>query len=186
MGAIRYLTSQPVINPAFIAYYNDQPAELILEGVLVDPPDNRDTYTNLRLRIEQIRITDENQFTAVHGLILARISSGNNFLYGDRIRLQGHLETPPENEDFSYRDYLAKHGIYSYIAYPSSILLQHGQGSLIMSALYSFRQHALDVVYRLYPDPEAGLMAGISLVTNPVSRHRSRKPFDSRAPVPSS
>jgi len=163
LGAIRYIASQPVINPAFIAYYNDQPAELILEGVLVDPPDNRDTYTNLRLRIEQLRNVDETQFTAVHGLILARVSSGTTFLYGDRIHLQGHLVTPSENEDFSYRDYLASHRIYSYMAYPSSSLLQHSQGSLIMSALYSFRQHALDVVYRLYPDPEAGLMAGILL-----------------------
>ena len=163
LGAIRYLASQPVINPAFIAYYNDQPTEFILEGVLVEPPDNRDTYTNLRLLVKQVQFLDSNQVNPVQGLLLARISPGTTFIYGDRIRLEGHLVTPSENEDFSYRDYLARHGIYSYMAYPSSILLQHGQGNLIMTALYSFRQHALDVVYRLYPDPEAGLMAGILL-----------------------
>jgi competence protein ComEC len=32
-----------------------------------------------------------------------------------------------------------------------------------MSVLYSFRQHALDVVYRIFPDPEASLLAGILL-----------------------
>jgi competence protein ComEC len=163
LGAIRYIISQPVINPKFIAYYNDQPAEFILEGVLVNPPDIRDTYTNLRLRIEQLRILDESQFIAVHGLLLARVSFGTTFQYGDRIQLQGHLVTPAENEDFSYRDYLASHRIYSYMSYPSSSFLQHSQGNLIMSALYTFRQHALDVVYRLYPDPEAGLLAGILL-----------------------
>ena len=163
LGAIRYLASQPVINPSFIAYYNDQIAESILDAVLVEPPDNRETYTNLRLQVEQVQSLDSNQVNPVQGLLLARVSPGTSFLYGDRIRLQGHLATPPENEDFSYRDYLANQGIYSYFAYPSSILLQHGQGSFIMAALYSFRQHALDVVYRLYPDPEAGLMAGILL-----------------------
>jgi competence protein ComEC len=163
LGAIRYLVSQPVITPAFIAYYNDQPPEFILEGVLIDPPDNRDKYTNLRLQIERLRKVDENQFIPVNGLILARVSPGTTFLYGDRISLQGHLVTPSENEDFSYRDYLAIHAIYSFIAYPTSNLLQHGQGNLLMSALYSFRQHALDIVYRLYPDPEAGLIAGILL-----------------------
>src|SRR4030042_1135610 len=163
LGAIRYLFATPVINPSFIAYYNDQPAESILDGVLVDPPDNRETYTNLRLRIEQLHPVGDDQFTPVGGLILARISTGTPFLYGDRIRLAGHLETPSENEDFSYRDYLASQRIYSYIAYPITSLLEHGQGSLIMSALYSFRQHAVGVVYRLFPDPEASLMGGILL-----------------------
>ena len=130
---------------------------------MVDPPDNRDTYTNLRIRIEQLRKADENQFTPVHGLILARVSPGTTFLYGDRISLQGHLVTPPENEDFSYRDYLARHGIYSYMAYPTSNLLQQGQGNLLMAALYSFRQKAHEIVNKLYPDPEAGLVAGILL-----------------------
>src|SRR4030042_1425882 len=163
LGSIRYLSATPVITPSFIAYYNDQPAESILDGVLVEPPDNRETYTNLRLRIEQLHPVGDDQFTPVGGLILARISTGTPFLYGDRIRLAGHLETPSENEDFSYRDYLASQRIYSYIAYPITSLLEHGQGSLIMSALYSFRQHAVGVVYRLFPDPEASLMGGILL-----------------------
>ena len=163
LGAIRYLVSLPAVNPSFIAYHNDQPAEYILDSVLVEPPDNRETYTNLRLRIEQLQPVGDDKFTPVHGLILARISPVTTFSYGDRIRLQGHLETPPENEDFSYRDYLASQRIYSYMSYPAASLIEHGQGSLIMSALYSFRQHAADVVYRLFPDPEASLLAGILL-----------------------
>ncbi|OGO60180.1 MAG: hypothetical protein A2032_06055 [Chloroflexi bacterium RBG_19FT_COMBO_49_13] len=163
LGAIQYQITRPAFNPAFIAYYNDQPAEFILEGVLVDPPDARDTYTNLRLRIELLRGIDDDQLTQVSGLLLARISPGTAFSYGDRIRLQGVIETPAENEDFSYRDYLANQGIYSTMPYPTSSLLQHGQGSIILSALYTIQQRALEVVYRLFPDPEASLMAGILL-----------------------
>ena len=103
------------------------------------------------------------RFTPVEGLLLARVSPGTSLQYGDRIRLEGRLETPPENEDFSYRNYLANQNIYSYMSYPTVDLLQHGQGNLILSALYSFRQRALDIVYRLYPDPEASLLAGILL-----------------------
>ncbi len=163
LGATRYLISLPAVNPTYISYYNDRSAESILEGVLTEPPDMRDTYTNLRLHIEQLNNVESNQFTPVHGLLLARISPGTSFTYGDRLRLQGHLVTPPENEDFSYRDYLANQGIYSYMSYPAVTILQHGQGNLIMSLLYSFRQHALDVAYRLFPDPEASLVAGILL-----------------------
>jgi competence protein ComEC len=163
LGAIRYQISQPNIDPSFIAYYNDQPIEYIIEGVVADPPDVRDTYVNLHLRMEQLQTVDASQFVPVHGLLLARVSINTSYNYGDRIRLQGHLVTPPENEDFSYRDYLANRGIYSYIAYPTTSLLQQGQGNPFYTALYSFRQHALDLVYSFYPDPEASLMAGILL-----------------------
>ncbi len=85
------------------------------------------------------------------------------FSYGDRIRLQGQLVTPTENEDFSYRDYLSHQGIYSYMSYPATSLVQHGQGNPLFAALYAFRQHALDLVYSIYPDPEASLISGILL-----------------------
>ena len=163
IGAIRYHLDQPTINPSFIAYYNDQSTETIIEGILVEPADVHDTYVNLRLRLEQLHPVSEDQFIPVNGLLLARVSTSTAYSYGDRIRLQGHLETPPENEDFSYRNYLANRGIYSYVAYPSSSLLQQGQGNPIYSALYTLRQHALDVVYSLFPDPEASLLAGILL-----------------------
>ena len=163
IGAIRYQLDQPTIDPSFIAYYNDQSTETIMDGVVVEPPDVRDTFVNLRLRIDQLHQVNEDQFIPVQGLLLVRVSTSTSFLYGDRIRLQGHPETPPENEDFSYRDYLANQGIFSYISYPSSSLLQHGEGNPIYSALYAFRQHALDVVYSLFPDPEASLLAGILL-----------------------
>ena len=163
LGAIRYLISLPAFNPAFIAFYNNQPVESVLEAVIVEPPDHRNTYSNLRLRVEQLRTVGDNRFTPIHGLLLARIFPGSSFSYGDRIRLEGYVETPPENEDFSFRDYLANQGIYSYMPFPETSLIQQGQGSLIMSVLYSFRQHALDVVYRIFPDPEASLLAGILL-----------------------
>jgi competence protein ComEC len=167
LGVIRYQLSQPRIDPSFIAYYNDQPTKSIIDAVIVDFPDVRDTYVNLRLRTEKIN-SGTNQanpsgFSPVHGLLLARVPVGTTYHYGDRLRLQGYLTTPPENEDFSYRDYLANHGIYSYLAYSSTSLLQTGQGDPIYSLLYALRQHALDLVYSYYPDPEASLIAGIVL-----------------------
>ncbi|OGO60284.1 MAG: hypothetical protein A2032_02550 [Chloroflexi bacterium RBG_19FT_COMBO_49_13] len=163
LGASFYQLDKPAVNSSFIAFYNDSPSEFILDGVLVDPPDVRDTYTNLRMRIEQLHPVGDEPFTPVRGLLLARVSPDATYRYGDRIRLQGHLETPFENEDFSYRDYLAHQGIYSYMSFPMTGLILHGQGNIILSDLYSFRQHALDIVYRLFPDPEASLIAGILL-----------------------
>lgn len=163
MGGINYLARQPSINPSFIAYYNDQPGEFVVTGILAEPADERDSYTNLRVRVEQLSRMDDPITTSIHGLLLARTFPNVNLQYGDRIRLQGHIETPPENEDFSYREYLAHQGIYSYMPVPEVTRFEQGRGSPILSALYTFRMHALELVYRIFPDPEASLIAGIIL-----------------------
>ncbi len=167
LGAIRYQAAQPRIRPDFIAFYNDQSNEYLVDGVIVEPPDVRDTYANLRLRVEQMASLpaqgEAAEFIPVHGLLLARVPSGGSYAYGDRVRFQGKLETPSEDEDFSYRNYLANHGIYSILFYPASSVLQRDEGNPFFAALYTFRQHAVEMVYSLYPDPEASLLAGILL-----------------------
>jgi competence protein ComEC len=163
LGAIRYQLSLPKIDPTFIAFYNDQPSIVLVEGIISDPPDVRDTYVNLRVKVEQILPTGETQMVRVDGLLLARVSKNTVFNYGDRIRMQGKLQTPPENEDFSYRNYLANQGIYSYLPYPFTVLLQPGQGNPLKSRLYTYREKAVQTVYALFPDPEASLLSGILL-----------------------
>jgi competence protein ComEC len=163
LGAIRYQVSVPANNPSFIGYYNDREIEYILDGIVAEPPDQRDTYTNLRLKVKQLHAIGEEAFTPVNGSLLARVPANTNFSYGDLIRLQGRIVTPSENEDFSYREYLINQGIYSYLNYPSTRLLQQGQGNPIQSALYGFKHKALGEIYTLFPDPEASLMAGILL-----------------------
>jgi competence protein ComEC len=163
LGAIRFQVSQPVVNPSFIAYYNDQSTEYIIDGTLVEPPDVRDTYTNLRINVNDLHPVGEETSIPVSGHLLARVSANTDFKYGDLIRLKGYIVTPSENEDFSYRDYLANQGIYSTMSYPSTSLIQHGLGNPLKTALYAFRQRALDVIYKIYSDPEASLLAGILL-----------------------
>lgn len=162
LGAARYQAAQPVLTPACLAWYNDQPGAVELEGVLVQPADERDTYTNLRLRISSLRPSGAGESRAVDGLLLVRASPGE-YAYGDRLRLQGQLVTPAEDESFSYRDYLARSGVYSYLAYPQITRLERGLGNPLLTALYAFHQRAVQTVYRIFPDPEASLMAGILL-----------------------
>jgi competence protein ComEC len=163
LGAIRYQLSVPANNPSFIGYYNDRGIEYVLDGILVEPPDRRDTYANLRLKVKQLHAMGEEVFTPVNGSLLARVPANTNYSYGDLIRLEGRIVTPSENEEFSYREYLINQGIYSYLNYPSTRLLQQGRGNPIQSALFVFKQKALGEIYTLFPDPEASLMAGILL-----------------------
>jgi competence protein ComEC len=163
VGVVRYQFAQPKVDPSFIAYYNDQASECMIQAVVIEAPDVRDSYTNLRLQTERLQEIDDDLPLPVHGLLLARVASDRTFEYGDRIRLQGYLVTPSENEDFSYRDYLANQGIFSYMAYPITTQLQNGLGNPFYSALYAVRQKGTDLIYSFFPDPEASLISGILL-----------------------
>src|SRR5687768_15207569 len=137
LGAARYQLSIPKFDAFHIAYYNDRDYELLITGTLAEPPDYRDNYTNLRLNVEKVDTGDRD--LPAHGLILVRVSNNQIFHYGDRLRLRGQLKTPPENEDFSYRDYLAGQHIHSYMSSAEVTVLPvlPGKGSNPISALLS-------------------------------------------------
>ncbi len=164
LGGARYQLDLPDFSdPGLIARYNDLGLTFQVEGLLVEPPDVRDTYTNLRLQAERIRLVGEETYQPIRGLLLARVSFSGDWRYGDRLSLQGELVTPPVFEGFSYRDYLYRQEIYSVMDWARVETIQRGQGSKWLSAIYAFRGRALSLIYRLYPDPEASLLAGILL-----------------------
>jgi competence protein ComEC len=161
LGAARYQSTIPRVDAQHIAWYNDREYELLVTGTLTDPPDERDTYTNLRLNVTSVDTGD--QTLPVHGLILARLPPGGDWHYGDVVRLRGHLKTPPENEDFSYQDYLARQGILAYMPDAAATRLPLTGGIPLLRLVYSFKEQAVDRLYHIFPDPEASLLAGILL-----------------------
>ena len=161
LGAARYHYTLPVVDAHYVAWYNDRDYSLLVTGTLTDPPDVRDTYTNLRMQVTSVNTGD--QTLPVHGQILARVSPGRDWQYGDVVRLRGHLQTPPSGEDFSYQDYLAHQGILAYMPDAEATLLPFSGGTPLLRLVYAFKAHAVDQLYRIFPDPEAALLAGILL-----------------------
>jgi competence protein ComEC len=161
LGAARYQISIPKFDAFHIAYYNDRDYDLLITGTVAEPPDYRDNYTNLRLDVQKVDTGDRD--LPAHGLILVRASNNQVFHYGDRLRLRGQLKTPPENEDFSYRDYLAAQHIHSYMSSAEITVLPGKGGNSISAALYAIKEKSLDNIYRIFPDPESSLLAGILL-----------------------
>ncbi len=164
LGAARYQTTRPDLgDPAFIAAHNDSGEPVTLTGLLIAPADERDAYTNLLVAVEQMRPADGILHSAVHGIVLARVEPGSDWRYGDRVVITGRLQTPPVNEEFSYRDYLARQGVHTFLPWSTAALLERSQGNAVLGAVFALRQHALHTLYRLFPDPEASLLAGILL-----------------------
>jgi len=166
LGAARFQVSRFVLAPNQVAWYNDHDHRIRIEAWVAGPPETRDTYTLLEVEAVGISAQDEDIYHPVRGRILAKVPPGA-WSYGQQLRLDGRLRTPFENEDFSYLDYLAHRGIHAVFdcGYNSdetcAQITVAGAGSRLYLAIYALRERLVHVVYQIFPDPEASLMAGI-------------------------
>ena len=158
-GSAYYQFRQPNIDPFHIAFYNDRAYDLLITGSLSEPPDYRDNYTNLKLKVEAVDTGSGDM--PVSGEILVRVAENEEYEYGERVRVRGQLQTPPENEEFSYRDYLARSGVYSYMKTAEVTRLPGNGGNLIFRPVFKLKASLLEHTYRIFQDPEASLLAGI-------------------------
>ena len=159
LGAAYFQARQPNLDAFHIAFYNDRNYQLLITGSLAEPPDYRDKYTNLTLDVEAVDTGDGD--LQASGRLLVRVLPNEEYQYGERIRLRGELKTPPENEEFSYRDYLARQNIHSYMTKTEVTRLPGNDGNPVWRLVYAFKSKLVENTYKIFPDPEASLFAGI-------------------------
>ena len=136
LGGLRYQIAQPRLDdPGHIAYYNDSDTIYQVEAILLAPPEVRETRADLSLRAESLRPPDCDAPVTVRGDLLVTTWDWQDYRYGDRLRLQGSLEEPPEGEEFSYRQYLARQGIYTTTQPDEIELLERGQGNPVLAGI---------------------------------------------------
>lgn len=163
LAAARSRASVKKLSPDDLGYYNDLEATATITGVVMDDPDRRASYTALRLRAERLVIPSLDLARTIHGDVLVYAHQIEDWSYGDWVRVKGKLETPPVLDDFSYAEYLARKGIFSWMPQAYTLKLGAGRGNLLLEWIYDLRRHLLATVYHIFPDPEASLVAGILL-----------------------
>jgi len=161
LGGLRYAAAHLPPGPGDLAYYNGA-GELSLRGWVAGFPDRRDRVILLRVRVEEIS-SPGSAPRAVRGDLLVMLAPGQDFAYGQRLELRGRPADPPEDGDFSYRDYLARRGIYTYLAYPRLQMTGGQAGGWLEAAVFRLRAAGLALIARLYPAPESELLSGILL-----------------------
>jgi competence protein ComEC len=160
LGALRYDAAVPRFDEGDLGYYNDHGTATIT-GFVVEAPDVRDCYVNLRVSARDLEI--DGGMRPVEGLALVRTGRHPSYEYGDEVQIEGKLETPPESEDFSYKDYLARQGIHSMVDYGRITILSRGHGDLFHRTIYALKGRFQQTIARLFPDPSASLLTGILL-----------------------
>ncbi len=159
-GIARQAWAQRPLPGAHIARYVGT-GNQTFTGKIVHTPDVRDTHVNLTISVEHLETISGP--IHINGLVLVQAPRYGGYAYGDRVRVQGELLTPPEFDTFSYRDYLARRGVYALVRYARIELLKRQDAPLWYQALYDLRERAHETIARLLPSPQAPLLSGILL-----------------------
>lgn len=160
-GGLRHETAVSPLNDTHIAYYNDT-EPLSITGLVVDEPQVRDRIVDLQIEVQAIIQADGTEHP-VSGQVLVQSARFPVINYGTQVRLTGSLETPPENEDFSYKDYLARQDIHSIMFLPHVEVQAEGVGNPIYHAIFAVKQRAHATINHIIAEPQASLLAGILL-----------------------
>jgi len=159
-GGLYLPSSLPPADEHSLRFYNDT-GIIEIQGMVAEEPDIRDTYCLLTFSASEIIINGEKE--QLSGTALIRLPRYPTYHYGDVLKVSGELETPPQFEDFDYKGYLARQGIYSVIYYPGVEVLDHGQGFKPLQWIYSLRERLSASLARALPEPQGSLAQAILL-----------------------
>lgn len=158
-GGWRYATiQQKPFTPNDIAYYNDQ-EKVTISGVVCSDPQRNERSVRFNVCVTRM---DRPEKRDLQGRLLV-IQRNGEWKYGDMVNISGTPLTPGENEEFSYKDYLAQRGIHSLMEYPYVKWIASGKAGWVKSGLFALRQKAYHLIQDFLPQPEAGLLSGILL-----------------------
>jgi competence protein ComEC len=159
-GTLRYQPTIPKVDQSLVQFYNDR-GTVQLEGMVTTAPEAKNTISTFQLSANEITVANETK--RVSGELLVRASRYHQYHYGDILRVTGNLETPPQFEDFDYKDYLAGQGVYSIMNYPRTEILDTAKGFKPLAWVYSLRDRLSQSLSLALPEPQGSLAQGILL-----------------------
>ena len=154
IGISRLQISQYAVMGDTVSRFNDSPEKLTLIGQLIDASDIRETSQKLSVRVDGTK-----------SVVLVTAGRYPEYEYLDRIELIGKLKTPEVTEEFNYKNYLMKDGIYSIMDFPTIKLLSHESpstpGQWLYAKILSIKRALRQSIYLQFPPPESAIVCRI-------------------------
>lgn len=161
LGAARYQMAQTTITSADISYYNNMEKRIYVTGIVDEAPDMQDTTINLKIKVTALDAGAGD--IPVRGNLLVTLTDEYTVQYGNLVRVRGFVKTPQETEEFSYRDYLAMQGIHSSLRTNKITILPGTKTDPFRAWVYQLQNSLNKRITKMFPNPEASLLAGILL-----------------------
>lgn len=160
LGGARYISAQPSFDPAHLHYYNGM-REVIVTGTVRAEPENRDTFTQLRVDVSEIII--DGRSVPVSGTALVQTGRYPPIAYGMTLRLNGDLDHSERVGSAGYAAFLERQGVLSVMDHPRVEVLGMDGGSSRMRALLRIKDRGRQAIGEILPEPHAALLTGILL-----------------------
>jgi len=142
--------------------FNDTGETITLIGVVFSEPDIREKSQKLTIEIKQLNYYAAGSRSEKEK-VLATINRYPEYQYGDKLKITGKLETPPVYEDFNYKDYLAKDGIYSVMDWPEIELIEKNQENFVYAKILNFKNKLRESIYQNLSPPQSSILGAIIL-----------------------
>lgn len=155
LGIWRHQLAEFKIENSQLKEYNDLEEEIVFSGRVVEEPDVRATNTKLTVEVENIEER-----------VLVTTNRYPEYRYRDELKITGELKTPVVFEDFNYRDYLAKSGIYSVVYYPEIELLtikSRDPVSTFYGTILNFKDKLRESIYQNLSPPQSSVLGAMIL-----------------------
>lgn len=157
LGIWQYQQAELKITNSEFKNYNDLGQKITLIGIVSAEPDIRDTNVKLTIKPSEIQ----------NGKILVTVNRYPEYQYNDKLKITGFLKTPGIFEDFNYKDYLAKDGIYSVMYWPKIELLEKqnytGLTCVIYAKILKFKNQLRKSIEQNLSPPQSSILSSIIL-----------------------
>ena len=158
LGIWRYQISELEIKNNELRMFNDSEEVIALTGIIIREPDVR--INSQKLTINPIEISGQK---GEWGKVLVTASKYPEYKYGDKLVVEGKMETPGIFEGFNYKDYLAKSGIYSVIYWSEIKLLNRGNYNLVYAKILGFKDKMRKVIEQNLSPPQSSILGAMIL-----------------------
>ena len=157
LGVWQHQQYELKITNSELRNYNDLEQKITLTGIVSAESDVRDTNVKLTIKPNKIQ----------NGKILITVNQYPEYQYGDKLKIIGELKTPHVFEDFNYKDYLAKDGIYSVMYQPKIQLLEIQNGREHFSPIYKeilkFKNKLKQTIEQNLSPPQSSILGSMIL-----------------------
>jgi len=161
IGAWRYQSVEFKIMNNELREFNNQEQTITLIGVVSAEPDVRESNIKLEIDSQELIVGDEKIDILGKALVTTNRYPGYN--YGDKLKIKGELKTPQVFEDFNYKDYLAKEGIFSVVYWPKIEKITEEQENPIFGRVLFFKEKLRSSIYQNLSPPQSSILGSMIL-----------------------